>query len=241
MRDWIGAVLLLLLAAASAAAAPPDADVEAVARDVFASGEYQTRIPNIDPPRRADEPRRSERRWTGEPGSGRRADAPERSPSPRGDTDLAPLAKALFYLVVGVAAVALAVVLVRWLAQSRQENVRAAESAPAPAAGPAPPPPLAEHERLAREERFDEAVHVLLLHALAPLRPHFSDALTSREILARVELPADAGEALRGLVGAVERSHFGGVPAGRDVYEECVRRFRAVEAALLSRTKAAAA
>jgi hypothetical protein len=89
--------------------------------------------------------------------------------------------------------------------------------------------PLGDAEALAREGRFGEAIHVLLLRTLAELarRVAVPTSLTSREILTEAELPAGAHDALRSLVVAVEVSHFGGATPGREDYEACVDRFRA--------------
>ena len=61
--------------------------------------------------------------------------------------------------------------------------------------------------RSPREGRFAEAIHALLLETLAALSraARLAPSLTSREIVARVPLPARAREALAGLVAAVER------------------------------------
>jgi hypothetical protein len=56
-------------------------------------------------------------------------------------------------------------------------------------------------------------------------------ANTSREILARVPLLADARSALAGLITAVEITHFGDEPANADDYERCRRQFHVFAAA----------
>ena len=50
-------------------------------------------------------------------------------------------------------------------------------------------------------------------------------AMTSREILARVPLLADAREALAGLITAVEITHFGDEPANAGDYDRCRQQF----------------
>jgi hypothetical protein len=99
-------------------------------------------------------------------------------------------------------------------------------------AGAEPAPldvPLDSAERLAAAGRFAEAIHLLLLETLAALSraAQLAPSLTSREIVARVPLPARARDALLGLVLAVEISRFGGAPAGERDYRACLERFHA--------------
>ncbi len=250
VRDWIGIVFWVALGgtvgamAAPAPAAPADADVEAAARRVLEPGEYQTSLPSPEPigprtpPRRTRRPDR-DRTWERDR-SGDDSSSPSSSGS-SGDTNLGPVAKALFYLLIGVTVIAIALMVGRWLSQPKQANVRVkVATATGPTQGPLPPPPLSEHERLALEERYDEAIHVLLLNALAPLRQSYSDALTSRELLARVGLKPPAEDAMRGLVVAVELSHFGAISASRAEYDAAVERFGVVQT-VLARGRAAAA
>jgi hypothetical protein len=126
-------------------------------------------------------------------------------------------------------AVAVAVVLAAaWLA-------RRLSHAPADAQVPDAPPaepvaiPVESAEALAREGRFADAIHALLLDTLAALsRPaRLAPSLTSREIAARVPVPPRAREALSDLVLAVELSRFGGAAAGEEDYRSCLGRFHA--------------
>ena len=89
--------------------------------------------------------------------------------------------------------------------------------------------PLDSAERLAAAGRFAEAIHVLLLETLSALSraAQLAPSLTSREIVARVPLPARARDALSGLVLAVEVSRFGGAAAGERDYHACLERFHA--------------
>jgi hypothetical protein len=63
-------------------------------------------------------------------------------------------------------------------------------------------------------------------------------ATTSREILARVALLADAREALAGLIVAVEVTHFGGGIATADDYARCREQFQRFAVAFRARGKA---
>jgi Domain of unknown function (DUF4129) len=89
--------------------------------------------------------------------------------------------------------------------------------------------PLGDADELARLGRFAEAIHTLLLRTLQELARqaalHVAPAETSREILARVPLHADARAALGGLITAVEVTHFGADVAGPDDYERCRHQF----------------
>ena len=84
-------------------------------------------------------------------------------------------------------------------------------------------------DELAGEGRYVEAMHVLLLNALAEIRrrvgEHFADSLTSREILRRANLPGEGRVLLRDLITRVELSYFGAYPAERDDYLACRRSF----------------
>lgn len=95
---------------------------------------------------------------------------------------------------------------------------------------------LLSADEIARQGRFDEAMHVLLLKSLADIRERldeqFADSLTSREILGRAPLPEPGVSALRAIVLGVERSYFGKHPTGRADYDACRRRFDELTAAL---------
>ena len=93
-------------------------------------------------------------------------------------------------------------------------------------------------DELARLGRFVDAMHVLLLQALADMRRRLdvaiADSLTSREILRRAKVSPVAKSALQEIVGAVERAYFGDHPAGMDDYLSCRTNFAAFVGALKS-------
>jgi hypothetical protein len=95
---------------------------------------------------------------------------------------------------------------------------------------------LAAADELAREGRYAEAMHVLLLRGLADIRARldepFADSLTSREILRSARLPEQARDSLRDVVGHVEWTYFGEYPAGQQDYAACRVSFNALEQAL---------
>jgi hypothetical protein len=84
-------------------------------------------------------------------------------------------------------------------------------------------------DELAREGRYVEAMHMLLLNALAEIRrrvgEHFADSLTSREILRRANLPSEGRASLRDLITRVELSYFGAYPAAHQDYLACRHSF----------------
>jgi hypothetical protein len=219
-----------LLAAVLVAAAPADDEAaRRAAREVFAGDEYQTTLPGDA--------------GTGAPVEGRRVERPERGERQRGGdgvpSSLGAFAQVAMWVVIGVT---LAVVVVA-LGRGWKERPRAASVATARAPAPPPTAPVAaaldEAEALAREGRFAEAVHVLLLRTLRAL----SDAqavpipgsYTSREILARVSVPAPARDALAGLVGAVEASRFGDAGLAASDWEHALERHRRFREAVAGR------
>jgi hypothetical protein len=95
---------------------------------------------------------------------------------------------------------------------------------------------LAAADELAREGRYTEAMHILLLRCLADIRARldepFADSLTSREILRSTRLPDRARDSLRDVVGRVEWTYFGEYPAGQEDYAACRLSFNALAHAL---------
>lgn len=88
---------------------------------------------------------------------------------------------------------------------------------------------LADADRLAAEGKFAEAIHLLLYRSIEDIdakRPHaVKPALTSRDILDLVPLPAAARQALSRLVAAVEWSFFGGRPVDAADFSACRRAY----------------
>ncbi|MCG8425472.1 MAG: DUF4129 domain-containing protein [Proteobacteria bacterium] len=89
--------------------------------------------------------------------------------------------------------------------------------------------PLGDAEALAAEGQFDAAIHTLLLRTLEVLARRLPSGVphsyTSREILARVGMPAQARAALAELVSAVELCYFGRQASTRPDYERCREHF----------------
>jgi hypothetical protein len=91
-------------------------------------------------------------------------------------------------------------------------------------------------DELAADGRFVEAMHLLLLHALADIRQRlgeqFADSLTSREILRSTRLSEAGRASLRDIVDRVEWSYFGRRPAALADYAACRASFDALAHAL---------
>jgi len=139
-------------------------------------------------------------------------------------------AKGLLLLLGGALLVALVVGILAALRGTPSGKTTSGTTEPAPAAGAElPRAALGPAEALAAEGRFAEAVHRLLIDALAILASQaghsFPKAMTSREILASLRLAPEAREALRELVDAVELSHFGGRPVGEPAWRRAHEAF----------------
>lgn len=97
---------------------------------------------------------------------------------------------------------------------------------------------LAAADGLARQGRFVDAMHTLLLQSLADIRRRlgieFADSLTSREILRGTRLPPQGGASLRAIVAAVEWTYFGGYPAALADYSACRKSFQDLRHTLAS-------
>lgn len=112
------------------------------------------------------------------------------------------------------------------------------DAADRPAGSGAEPPDQAmtAADELARQGRFGEAMHALLLQSLADIRrrldTQFADSLTSREILRNVALPEHGRTSLHEIVASVERTYFGDYPAESADYDFCRERFNELSRAL---------
>jgi hypothetical protein len=100
----------------------------------------------------------------------------------------------------------------------------------------APTVALGAADDLAAQGRFVEAMHVLLLQALADIRlrldEQFADSMTSREILRSKHLSDQLRHPLGEVVSRVEWTYFGEHPAAQDDYLACRSSFSALARAL---------
>jgi hypothetical protein len=91
-------------------------------------------------------------------------------------------------------------------------------------------------DELGRQGRYVEAIHWLLLSALAEIRERlgirFPDFLTSREILRRANIPAKGKTLLKDIILRVELSYFGDYPASEQDFAACRNNFELLLAEL---------
>ena len=92
---------------------------------------------------------------------------------------------------------------------------------------------LGAADELAAQGHFVEAMHVLLLQALAEIRARSQRTVcrirsTSREILRSKHLSDDLRRPLRDVVNRVEWSYFGDHPAEQNDYLACRSSFAAL-------------
>jgi hypothetical protein len=214
-------VLGLLLLSSLAASAPWKAgEVEGEAKRVLSSGDDQK------------EASRKEVKWPetarADDGSGRRSGegGERRRPRTVMADPLAELATIIWWLGATVAAAVLLLWLFRGLSE-RGLPGQAVQIEPSAAARSTHGTTAREvdFEALAREGRFGDAIHGLLLNLIARARG-LAPSLTSREIVRRMKLSQPVRKALAELVLAVERSHFGGRQAVAADYRACLEQYR---------------
>lgn len=224
------AIACAFAGSAARADAPDRARIEA-ARKAVITDEYQSTLPGeggsgdasalVDVNGTAAERERERRRY----------DTREYDQS----REPGPMSGVFAMLTWGVVIVAVALALF-WLGSELLkyggEDAAIAQDAAAPAAPDLAviERPLGDAEELARRGEFGEAIHTLLLRTLQELARtssvRLAPAMTSREILARVPVLADAREALTGLITAVELTHFGGGDATEADYIRCRAQFQ---------------
>ena len=211
--------------------AATSAELRGRARAELADGRYQRELPTADSPRqrRSGTPSRLPK----VPGGGGPALEPE------ADAVFPPLAgfEVLARIVLWALLAAALLLVLLWVVENRQERRRAVAETPPPQPTTEKTPDRAtpgDPAGLAAEGRYGEAVHALLMAAIALLSRRFRLPLpptrTSRELLCALPLQGAAREAVAGLVGTVERSWFGAAAIGPEEYAASVERFRAVEA-----------
>lgn len=193
------------------AASDAKAVADAVER-VYASGKYQTEMPDKKPLELPEY-----HRWTLSEG-------------------MLQVLRILFWTLAGVGVVLLLVYLGNALPSlaARLQRARRKEAAGVTVSAIADldrerlGDVLAEADRLARQGAFGEALHLILLHCLNELRQRLGmgvpTSLTSREILRLAPLPDARRGALSTIVSAVEISHFGGRAVDEATYRLCRQR-----------------
>lgn len=210
-----------------ALAGPDSAEVQRAVQTALGRADYQRRLPYGDAVERETPP---------PPPPRRRRAAP--APEPAGAPARMPVIS-LPPVVFWVLAAGIGLGLVFWALGEFRRATRATPASPAAVdAGSAPPreprrrarpPVLDDAERLAAEGRFAEAIHALLLMALARLSP--APALTAREVLRGASVVTEARDALHTLVNESERVHFAGGAAGITDFQRCREHWQRFSAA----------
>jgi hypothetical protein len=142
-------------------------------------------------------------------------------------------------IVFIVLAVAVVILILVWVMQALfQRMERESTSAEVEAevkgeeAGPERDLDIGDATRLAAEGRYGEAIHALLLAAIQhfaarahlPIQP----SRTSRELVRLLPLSGESRPKFNELVMAVERTLFGGEPAGAEDFQRSLERFRSL-------------
>lgn len=144
---------------------------------------------------------------------------------------IAPVFNIIFWAALAAAILAIAYFVIREIVSARngadnkvkspvvmQETIYRPDQARAQAL-------LEDADRLAADDKFEEAVHVLLYRSIDDIAQQHPRAVrpaqTSRELSNLKLLPAAARSAMAPLVQAVERSWFGGAPVDRAAYDRC--------------------
>jgi hypothetical protein len=219
------------------AAAPVDDDAIERARQQVLDHDYQPELPRYAGSGAAGLAGLPQRRAGGEleDAERRRAMLDTRA-QPEGGSSLMSMVMWVLLFVIGV-------LVASWLASELSRYGGDAELEPEPdvqgrmqaASAAIIERPLGDADELARRGQYAEAIHTLLLRTLQELARsaavRVGPATTSREILARVPLLADARTALAGLIIAVEITHFGAEPASAADYERCREQFHVFAAA----------
>lgn len=149
---------------------------------------------------------------------------------------IAPLMKWVFWIGLALLAGLILYAIFREIQRLRAPAPRPEKAASTAAAEWRPDPQaardlLAEADRLAREGRYAEAVHLLLLRSVADIETRQPRALrvslTTREIAALPALP-EAGRSAFALIGrVVEESLFGRAAVSAATFAECRRAYEA--------------
>ena len=208
--------IFLAMAFWAPAGAADRADVDAAIDSVYASADYQRHLPGVQEP----EPTTS---------------AEETLPEPIRLDWLAVILEPLTYVLLAAAIVFVLFAAYRSLQNMRLRPRRTDRDGTDPTAydgagGPIVPAAtrFGDAEALARQGAFAEAIHVLLLAVVDAMRSRANQevvpALTARELIRRVTLDEPRRQDFAGLVERSERGHFGGRPADKSAFDECLQR-----------------
>ena len=222
-------VALVLLPPIRASALTVDAEaVRAAAAIVLAEGSYQQGPPGPSS-QNTPEGERDGRQESGRAASGTSQPSVSRTGGQRSSwTNLRlPLAvEAVMFILLAAIATYVGYRVWRGVGRDPAEPARMAiVTVTPPMARAAPEETLEQADRLAAEGSSGEAVHRLLLAAVAHLRRKAgagpAPSWTARDVLRRLELPVRARTALAILVESAERDRYGGRPSDAATYKAC--------------------
>lgn len=216
-------VLTLLFPAAPAPAADREA-VRSAAAEVLQDGDYQREAALASARGVAETPRSADGLDPPRPPDGRPRDS--------GDRDTwspfklpAGLQVLVWILIAAVVAFLLYRLILALPRRRRKGGAAPSATSEADAAAPRADETLQAADRLAAEGALGEAVHRLLLAAMALLRRRIGQgpapSWTAREVLRRLDLPARARAALAVMIEAAERDRYGGRPSVPATYKAC--------------------
>ncbi len=215
-----------LMSTAAGARSDPGAGAPQRAREILADSRYQTHLPRHETPQDLAEGK-------GQPQS------PSSTRLPDVSVPVIGAGAALTRIIFMVLLVAVVALVFAWLVQTLSQRMsRVRESAENASeiqgedTGPRRELDVEDATRLAAEGRYGEAIHALLLaaiqHFAARARLTIQPSRTSRELARLLPLSGESRPKFNELVMAVERTLFGGEPAGAEDFQRSLERFRAL-------------
>jgi len=229
-----GIVVALVLGAGTVHAAPDPRRIDGAAERVL-DERFQT-APTASGDRPEMDPEELERRLKDyqarNRGGGGGGGGGYSGGTPGGAGALSPIFSMLMWALLIAGGLILIFYVARELGRGRKDRVRASD--PAIAEEPVPveaqlDAPLEDADRLAREGKYAEAIHTLLLRTFQELAKAASSRvsahLTSREILASIPMLTDGRDALGELVAVVELTWFGDDVPGEPEWLRCRAQF----------------
>jgi hypothetical protein len=151
------------------------------------------------------------------------------------------IGRLLFYGILAAAVMGLLLALGQLVGNRliRERNRRRGPSRETRDAAGARSVSLGDIEDLAQSGRLAEAIHLLLEKAFVLLvlkrGDDLPDSMTGREVVDSIQLVSEVKTALRELVEAVEKSHFGGRPVDMTDFRRCWSSYGQFAATLESR------
>jgi len=237
MCRTVAHVLLCACLVALPAGSVHAADVPEDLAHVYDGADYQTTLPGGGAPAGADGGSSSGSGKTGDTTDADSREGSDRTPPEPFDLSafggLSQILEFAGWVILGFIVLVIVFVIVRELAGAQPARLNrlplaAAEADPGHAATVSEQHVeawLRDADALAREGRFGEAIHMLLLAVLGRLsrrsRLVWTPATTAREIVAKAGPLGEAAQGLASLVRSSELAHFGGREAGESDFLAC--------------------